>query len=80
MDASKNFQMSITEQCFSPLEVICISNDGKDVLTFTPSTLTILPINCCGLPIAGQGVISWKIIAVTGDEVALHLHDTLYLS
>jgi hypothetical protein len=57
----------------------CISNQKHDFLTFAPSSSTVLKGIGSGLSIAGTGTIKWKILNDSGDEVTLHLHNSLYV-
>lgn len=65
--------------CINTGASCCISNCKDDFITFAPSSSTILKGIGSGLSIVGTGTIKWTILNEHGDEVALHLHKSLYV-
>jgi hypothetical protein len=74
--------------CFSSNQPICIdtgascciSNNKEDFVNFTPSpTPAVLHGISSGLRIAGKGTIQWTIMNDDGDDVTIHLHDSIYV-
>jgi hypothetical protein len=55
----------------------CISNNKSDFIDIQPSSNTVLKGIGSGLHIEGIGTICWKISNDNGDEIALHIHDSL---
>lgn len=56
-----------------------ISNSKEDFFTFAPSSSSVLQGIGSGLSIAGSGTIKWCILNDIGDQVDLHLHNSLYV-
>jgi hypothetical protein len=56
-----------------------ISNCKDDFITFAPSSSTILKGISRGLNIASTGTLKWNILDDNGDDIALHLHNSLYV-
>jgi hypothetical protein len=57
----------------------CISNCKDDLIPFAPSSSTILKGISGGLSINGTGTLKWNILDDNGDEVALYIHNNLYI-
>jgi hypothetical protein len=57
----------------------CISNNKSDFIDIQPSSNTVLKGIGSGLHIEGIGTICWKFSNDNGDEIALHIHDSLYV-
>jgi hypothetical protein len=57
----------------------CISNVKSDFIDFSESNSSVLHGISSGLAINGTGTIQWSIINDNGDEVVLHLHNSLYV-
>jgi hypothetical protein len=57
----------------------CISNTKEDFLDLTPSSSPVLSGIASSLKIAGTGTICWNISNDAGDEVVLHIHNSLYV-
>jgi hypothetical protein len=57
----------------------CISNDKTDFIELTPSTDTFLKGISSGLNIESKGTLCWKITNDFGNEVSLHIHNSLYV-
>jgi hypothetical protein len=72
---------------FSSERAICIdtgascsvSNNKNDFITFSPSSSAVLKGISSGLAIAGTGTIKWTLLNDNGDEVTIHLHNSLYV-
>jgi hypothetical protein len=65
--------------CINTGASCCISNSKEDFLTFAPSSSSVLQGIGSGISIAGTGTIKWCILNDNGDEVDLHLHNSLYV-
>jgi hypothetical protein len=57
----------------------CISNNKADFLELTPSKSPVLSGIASSLDIAGVGTICWNIINDAGDEIILHIRNSLYV-
>jgi hypothetical protein len=57
----------------------CISNNKADFLTFAPSSSSVLKGIGSGLKIEGTGTIKWTIVSDDGDEITIHLYNSLYV-
>jgi hypothetical protein len=57
----------------------CILNHKEDFIDFTPVKNTVLKSISSDLSIEGCGTICWKITDDLGDEISLHIHDSLYV-
>jgi hypothetical protein len=54
-----------------------ISSNKQDFLTFTETSSTVLKGIGSGLPVVGIGTVKWIIVDDNGDDIVLHLHNTL---
>lgn len=57
----------------------CIRNNKGDFLVLSPSSSPTLPDIHSSLKIAGKGTICWNILSDAGNEVILHIHNSLYV-
>jgi hypothetical protein len=82
--ASKNIKlMKFSDShpiCIDTGASCCISNNKRDFieLNSTQSSSVLKGIGS-GLTIAGSGTIKWTILDDMGDEITLHLHNSLYV-
>jgi hypothetical protein len=74
-----NFSPGGSAICVDFSASCCISNNKEDFLNLTPSSSPVLSGIAIGLEIAGKGTIQWTILNDAGDEVILHIHDSLYV-
>jgi hypothetical protein len=57
----------------------CISNNKLDFIELSPMSNTVLKGIGRGLHIAGTGNLWWNITDDSGDEISLHIRDSLYV-
>jgi hypothetical protein len=58
----------------------CISNNTEDFVNFLPSqTSSVIHGISSGLTIAGKGTIKWTNLNDDGDEITIHLHNSIYV-
>jgi hypothetical protein len=82
--ASKNIKlMKFSDShpiCIDTGASCCISNNKRDFIDLNPTqSSTVLKGIGSGLTIAGCGTIKWTISDDIGDEITLHLHNSLYV-
>jgi hypothetical protein len=74
-----NFNPGGMPICIDTGASCCISNDKNDFINLSPSSDTVLKGISSGLRIDGSGMICWKITNDLGNEVSLHIHNSLYV-
>jgi hypothetical protein len=57
----------------------CISNNKSDFINLHSTTNTVLNGIGSGLNIDGVGTLCWKFTNDNGDEISLHIQDSLYV-
>jgi len=74
-----NFSPGGQPICIDSGASCCISNNRKDFVSFSPSSNSVLNGIANGLQKEGTGTLYWKIFNDNGDEVMLHIHNSLYV-
>jgi len=74
-----NFNPGGKAVCIDSGASSCISNDKNDFIHLEPSANTVLKGISSGLQIEGTGTPRWKITNDMGNEVTLHVHNSLYV-
>jgi hypothetical protein len=74
-----NFSPGGQPICIDTGASCCISNNRNDFITFQPSSNRALSGIANGLQIEGTGTVCWCILNDNGDEVQLHIHNSLYV-
>jgi hypothetical protein len=65
--------------CIDTSPSCCISNNRSVFTTFKESTSAVIHGISSGLSIKGIATIQWSVINDDGDEVTIHLHNSLYV-
>lgn len=74
-----NFSPRGTPICIDTGASCFISNNKADFLHLEQTSHTVLKGIGSGLSIEGTGTLCWKIVDDSGNEISLHIHNSLYV-